>query len=103
MIYVKIDPVNSTKVITFYISREEKKDEEEVLKIVKAKRNITTTYKLAISNVIGISLIDSQPKELISITFKDLNFTQTCILEDVGDSYGLDFDPSRTNNASGFL
>ena len=33
MIYVKIDPVNSTKVITFYISREEKKDEEEVLKM----------------------------------------------------------------------
>lgn len=33
MIYVKIDPVNSTKVMTFYMSREEKKEEEEVLKM----------------------------------------------------------------------
>jgi hypothetical protein len=40
---------------------------------------MTTTLKISINNVIGISFIDSYPKELISITIQNLILSQTKI------------------------
>jgi len=97
IVYVKIDPVNSTKVIKFHMIKENKKsDEDEWLQLEEKKKNryTSTIYKLAITNMIGISLIDSYPREIIHITITNLNFTQTILNEAVqrGESDGFFID-----------
>jgi vacuolar protein sorting-associated protein 13A/C len=84
MIHVKIDPVNSTKVITFYILKNEKQEEmreerneNQVLREKKLSFNQSFTMRLVINNMIGISIIDSYPKEILSVTITNLIFAQT--------------------------
>jgi len=60
----------------------------------KKNRYASTIYKLAITNTIGISFIDSHPREIIHITITNLNFTQTILNETVqkgeNDGYYMD-------------
>ena len=79
---MKIEPVDSTKVITFYTIKSSKKPDEEddqenstnkmLNRIDKVEEKSSQTYKLAITNMIGISLIDASPREVIQITIKNL-------------------------------
>jgi len=46
-------------------------------------RYTSTTYKLSITNTIGISIIDSTPRELLHITITNLSFTQSNLNEAV--------------------
>jgi hypothetical protein len=76
IIYFKIEPMGSTKVLTFYSihhnqNKEERPgDEEEDAPVISS-----FTFTVKITNNIGISLIDNVPKEILQMSISKLLFT----------------------------
>ena len=89
IIFVKIEPENLTKAIKFHSEgedfllpyRDEEGDEQER---VRNKRK-ETTYTFSISNAIGISIIDSLPREIVHLSIKKIElsfFSVECVNND---------------------
>lgn len=81
MVYFKIEPMNATKVLTFYSVHYSNEmqggvglngEDDAAIPPVKS---LTETYNLTITNTIAISIIDNAPKEIIEISFKKVIFT----------------------------
>ena len=85
IIFVKIEPVNLTKAIKFHSEGEDfliplrdPIEEGDEPRPPKHKRK-ESTYIFRISNAIGISLIDSLPREIVQISIKKIEFSLVSI------------------------
>eukprot|EP01017_Pseudomicrothorax_dubius_P040579 TRINITY_DN6368_c0_g1_i1.p1 TRINITY_DN6368_c0_g1~~TRINITY_DN6368_c0_g1_i1.p1 ORF type:complete len:660 (-),score=168.22 TRINITY_DN6368_c0_g1_i1:93-2072(-) len=76
-VHVKIDPQRSSKVITFFMI--EANDEAD--KILQDQRKTESTLKRLVLRNIYISLIDSNPKEIVQFAFKNLELTRYNVAE----------------------
>lgn len=90
MVHMKVDPVRSTKVVTFYLAKNEQVEDKDrdILDDAKKGKAPSNVYKVLINNIIGISIMDSHPKELLSVTFQNLILNYTT-MEDFSSATNL--------------
>lgn len=88
MVHFKIEPMNQTKKLVFYKQKYkdlEKFDEDVDDNALIQNKNASSikNYKIHFRNMIGISIIDCQPMELLQISFRNLKLNYVVTEEKV--------------------
>ena len=76
IIYFKIEPMQATKVLTFYSIKHDNHDYlDDSLSMSNKTKSTNIAYNISITNTIGISLIDNSPKEIVQISLNNVVLT----------------------------